>query len=250
MNMKKVIGSVMVATIVASSVGMYAGTTTAQAGFFSDLGSKVDELKGEEVTFDAYAEDGTVDGEAYIKFKVSSKKIVIEGDDEEAREVVHLKNTTRFKVKAEFSDTDLGCTVYYQFIDADEETYDDDMWTAAVPTTTGLVTGKEHQFYASTNMQNKKDYIKVVCDDYSYFIFKTNKFILDKKKPNVSGVKAGVKYTKAVTIKFSDKNGIKSAELNGEAITNGDTVSSKGEYKLVVIDTAGNKKTVRFSIKK
>jgi hypothetical protein len=74
---------------------------------------------------------------------------------------------------------------------------------------------------------------------------------IDSTKPTVSGVKNGKTYKSAVTIKFSDKgSGIKSAKLNGKTIKTGKKVSKNGTYKLVVTDKAGNKKTVKFTIKK
>jgi hypothetical protein len=75
---------------------------------------------------------------------------------------------------------------------------------------------------------------------------------IDKTKPTVTGVKNGKKYKKAVTIKFKDNkggSGIKKATLNGKKIKSGKKVSKKGKYTLVVKDKAGNKKTIKFTIK-
>lgn len=88
-------------------------------------------------------------------------------------------------------------------------------------------------------------------------IYKSNSVIVhhtikaqDTTKPKVSGVKNGMTYSKAVTIKFSDKDsGIKSAKLNGKAIKSGKKVTKNGSYTLVVADKAGNKTTVKFKIK-
>jgi hypothetical protein len=74
---------------------------------------------------------------------------------------------------------------------------------------------------------------------------------IDTKKPTVSGVKNGKTYKKAVTITFSDDaSGVKSAKLNGKSIKSGKTVSAAGSYTLVVTDKAGNKKEIKFKIKK
>jgi hypothetical protein len=74
---------------------------------------------------------------------------------------------------------------------------------------------------------------------------------IDTKKPTVSGVKNGKTYKKAVTITFSDDaSGVKSAKLNGKSIKSGKTVSASGSYTLVVTDKAGNKKEIKFKIKK
>ncbi|MCI9077980.1 MAG: hypothetical protein HFH68_03510 [Lachnospiraceae bacterium] len=75
-------------------------------------------------------------------------------------------------------------------------------------------------------------------------------FIIDRTKPSVKGVKNGKTYKKAVTISFSDENGIQSASLNGKAFRNGSKASKKGTYTLKVTDNAGNVKTVKFKIKK
>ena len=78
----------------------------------------------------------------------------------------------------------------------------------------------------------------------------TVSYVSDNTKPTVSGVKNGKTYKKAVTVKFSDKYGIKSAKLNGKAIKSGKKVSKKGSYTLKVADKAGNVTTVKFKIKK
>lgn len=75
-------------------------------------------------------------------------------------------------------------------------------------------------------------------------------FIIDRTKPSIKGVKNGKTYKKAVTIKFSDKNGIQSAYLNGKIFRNGSKASKKGTYTLKVTDNAGNVKTVKFKINK
>lgn len=76
------------------------------------------------------------------------------------------------------------------------------------------------------------------------------KFQIDTTKPSISGVKNGAVYKKACKVKFSDKgSGIKKAALNGKKITSGSKVSKKGNYTLLVVDKAGNQKTVRFRVK-
>lgn len=74
---------------------------------------------------------------------------------------------------------------------------------------------------------------------------------MDDRKPSVSGVKNGKIYKKAVRIKFSDsQSGIKKAELNGKSISSGKKVTAAGSYRLVVYDKAGNRRVVRFCIRK
>lgn len=81
---------------------------------------------------------------------------------------------------------------------------------------------------------------------------KTNyKIYVDGTAPKVTGVANNKTYKKAVTIKFSDKvSGVKKATLNGKTIKTNKKVVKKGSYTLVVVDKAGNKKTVKFKIKK
>ena len=70
----------------------------------------------------------------------------------------------------------------------------------------------------------------------------------DTKKPTVTGVKNGKKYTKAVKIKFKDASGIKYAKLNKKNIKSGYKVKKSGKYKLTVVDKAGNKRIVKFRV--
>lgn len=75
-------------------------------------------------------------------------------------------------------------------------------------------------------------------------------FIIDRTKPSVKGVKNGKTYKKAVKIKFSDENGIKSAVLNGRPFRKNSKTSKNGSYILKVTDNADNVKVVKFKIKK
>ena len=81
-------------------------------------------------------------------------------------------------------------------------------------------------------------------------IYKTSGFVVDTTKPTVKGVKNGKTYKKAVTIKVKDSSaGIKSIKLNGKKIKATYKLKKKGSYKLVVMDKAGNKTTMKFKIK-
>lgn len=76
---------------------------------------------------------------------------------------------------------------------------------------------------------------------------------IDKTAPTVTGVKNGRTYKKAVTIRFKDNkggSGIKSATLNGKKIKSGKKIKKAGTYTLKVTDKAGNRRTVKFKIKK
>lgn len=75
-------------------------------------------------------------------------------------------------------------------------------------------------------------------------------FKIDQKKPSIKGVKNGRTYKRKVTLKFSDRNGIRSAKVNGKKVSKNRVVlKKKGRYTVKVTDKAGNRKTVKFRIK-
>ena len=95
------------------------------------------------------------------------------------------------------------------------------------------------------------------CDDYCHAFTKVDVKVnskavkpekKDTKKPTVTGVKNGKKYTKAVKIKFKDASGIKYAKLNKKNIKSGYKVKKSGKYKLTVVDKAGNKRIIKFRV--
>ena len=70
----------------------------------------------------------------------------------------------------------------------------------------------------------------------------------DKPKANVSN--KGI-YTQGKVLTFSDKGtGLKSAKLDGKTVKSGKKLTKTGSHKLVLTDKAGNKTTVRFTVKK
>lgn len=75
-------------------------------------------------------------------------------------------------------------------------------------------------------------------------------FKIDQKKPSIKGVKNGRTYKRKVTLKFYDRNGIRSAKVNGKKVSkNRAVLKKKGRYTVKVTDKAGNRKTVKFRIK-
>lgn len=71
----------------------------------------------------------------------------------------------------------------------------------------------------------------------------TRKFTIDTKAPVVSGISS--RYTnKNVTLTFNED----SATLNGKAVASGTTISTEGDYELVVRDKAGNETKASFTI--
>ena len=75
-------------------------------------------------------------------------------------------------------------------------------------------------------------------------------FIKDGTKPVVTGVENGKTYDGPVTITFSDEtSGIKSAKLGKKKVKSGATITKAGTYTLKVTDKAGNKTTVKFTVK-
>ncbi len=81
---------------------------------------------------------------------------------------------------------------------------------------------------------------------------KSTNFTVDKTKPTTNMKAKTYKKKKAgYKITFKDAtSGVKSATLNGKKIKSGKIVKNTGSYTLVITDKAGNKKTVKFKIKK
>lgn len=78
----------------------------------------------------------------------------------------------------------------------------------------------------------------------------TVKFKIDKIKPTIKGAANGKTYRKAVTLRFSDKNGIKSAKVNGKSVSRKKvTLKKRRAYSVKVTDKAGNVRTVKFRIR-
>lgn len=78
----------------------------------------------------------------------------------------------------------------------------------------------------------------------------TVKFKIDRVKPTIKGAVNGKTYRKAVTLRFSDKNGIKSAKVNGKSVSRKKvTLKKRRAYSVKVTDKAGNVRTVKFRIR-
>lgn len=92
-------------------------------------------------------------------------------------------------------------------------------------------------------------YVRIIGKDGKQYIEKTNLFIIDKTKPIVRGVKSGKTYKKTIRISYKDEiSGIKSATLNGENIKQSVKIKKNGNYRMVIVDKAKNKRVVRFKI--
>ena len=76
----------------------------------------------------------------------------------------------------------------------------------------------------------------------------TIQFVIDKIKPSVN-VKKGKTYKKGFKLQFNDASGISYAKLDGKKVKNKTKISKKGSHKIVVVDLANNKQTMRFKIK-
>lgn len=111
-----------------------------------------------------------------------------------------------------------------------------------------ILNADESSFKVTKNGTYSVKVIEAEKDKAYSVIFKVNE--IDENAPQVTGVKNGKTYKKAVTVKFSDKqSGMKSAKLNGKNIKNGAKVTKKGSYTLKVADKAGNSSTIKFKIK-
>lgn len=76
----------------------------------------------------------------------------------------------------------------------------------------------------------------------------TTGFCIDNTAPKVN-VKKNQKYEKGKKLIFSDPFGVKWAKLDGKKIKSGTKVTIKGKHQLVVMDKAGNKKSISFVIR-
>jgi hypothetical protein len=74
----------------------------------------------------------------------------------------------------------------------------------------------------------------------------TVKFTIDRTAPTVTGVVYGASYNTDRTITFNEGT----ATLNGDPFASGGTVSTEGDYTLIVTDEVGNVTTVSFTIHK
>jgi hypothetical protein len=130
------------------------------------------------------------------------------------------------------------------------------------PLVEGVISGfdynteKKVTFNEGIGKLNDKDFKSgdTVSEDGSYQLIVTDMagnsvhvdFIIDKTAPVVTGVKDGETYNDTVKILMNEGIGT----LNGKTFNSGDTVSEDGEYKLKVIDWAGNKTEINFKINK
>ena len=79
-------------------------------------------------------------------------------------------------------------------------------------------------------------------------IKKTPGFVMDTKKPTVTGVKNATFYRKKRTIRVSDNCGDCEVRLNGKPMKQTVTVQKRGLYLLTASDPAGNQRTVLFAL--
>lgn len=109
------------------------------------------------------------------------------------------------------------------------------------PATIKVTNGKlsKDKMTASWDLENEDEAFYAYTADYS-----------DTKKPTVTGVKNNETYKKTVTVKYSDASIIAKATLDGKEFDSGKKVSKTGKHTVVVTDVFGNKRTVKFTIKK
>lgn len=110
-------------------------------------------------------------------------------------------------------------------------------------------------------VKNKKISLKKMGHWQLYFRFQTedgrtiqkttNPFVLDWKKPKISGVKNGATYCGSVWFQCDDReSGIKKITLNGKKSAKKRKLSKSGVYKLAVQDYAGNQTRMKFTVVK
>ena len=132
-----------------------------------------------------------------------------------------------------------GCTYYYKVVEKGK---------ANSTVKWKKLTGNVIKVAASDTA--KRIYIRGVNENGTSVTRKTTGFYVDNRKPVVKGVTNKAVYTKPVKLRFSDNISVKAATLNGKKVKNGCTVSKKGTYRLVVTDRAGNKRVIKFTIRK
>lgn len=123
------------------------------------------------------------------------------------------------------------------------------------------ITFPEEMSVANVKLSDDKKTVYLSKDDYTKFAklyaFSADAIANDKKGPGVinadngSKIKNNKKYKSGLRLQFVDNaTGIKSSKLDGKNVKNGITVKKKGTHKLVLEDYAGNKSTIKFTIKK
>ena len=79
-------------------------------------------------------------------------------------------------------------------------------------------------------------------------IEKTTGFVIDTKKPAVSGVNNGKIYNRKRTISVTDNCGSCEVRLNGKQVKQQFSIQKRGIYLLTASDPAGNQRTVLFAV--
>ncbi|WP_404410188.1 Ig-like domain-containing protein [Exiguobacterium aurantiacum] len=119
-----------------------------------------------------------------------------------------------------------------------------DAYTSSAVTLTfneGVATLNGQPVSSGTKVTADGTYTLIVTDQSGNST--TRQFTVDTKAPVVSGISS--RYTnKNVTLTFNEG----SATLNGKAVASGMTVSTEGDYELVVRDKAGNETKTSFTI--
>lgn len=102
-------------------------------------------------------------------------------------------------------------------------------------------------FKSGTTFSNDGDYI--LYYEASKDDVKEIHFTIDKTNPVVTGVQDGRTYYGSVNIFFNEGKAIlKSGKSKGTTIYSGMNVQEKGDYELVVTDSAGNETKIQFKI--
>lgn len=97
-------------------------------------------------------------------------------------------------------------------------------------------------FSSGSTVNAEGEYTLVLTGTYGNT--KTFHFYIDKTAPVITGVTEGASYNVRVKLEFNEGTG----SLNGNTISNGAVVGTKGSYTLIVTDRAGNAATVHFSL--
>lgn len=177
-------------------------------------------------------------GTVKVTLRCSNSKIKLNTSNSNSYGIKSRKKVI-FKVNAVFSNANpANVKLYYQFVGKGSD-YNTKAWKF----TNGNIK-------VSKSRSACRLYIKAVYGN-RVAIVKTKGFVVDLEAPTITGVRNNKTYKKTVTIRaYDDISGIKYIKLNNRTIKSGKKITKKGNYKIVTMDKCGNKRTIKFKIKK
>lgn len=212
------------------------------SGWFDEKGNKIEPgtILTENTTLTAHWIDKNISWDVHIVDTTSSKIKLSVQTKNTATTYTGLNKPLILRLEGTrtTSEGSSPAVIQYQIVNKGNEYVATD-WKNA---TDGMIRISDHK--------KCRIYIRAISNNYSK-VYRTNGFYIDTKAPTISGVKNGKTYKKSVTIRVSDKvSGVKKITLNGKKVKNGKIISENGTYKLIAVDSVGNKKAIQFKIRK